>query len=179
MVDLDFYQNYLPQFTRLESLYIDDPVSFEVKVKLSLKTLYLGNTADGWIIYKILQNFDILKLESLLIRKVPTNWNEWSQNLVSIKEIELEDTIKHLPYYSLGEVHYIKDIPYSDLEFLKYHPITYLSVGSPSNLDPSSMTVLKSIPTIRKLKLHDKAYRVECSMGDSRFTEIKTSYDFE
>ncbi|KAG7666130.1 uncharacterized protein J8A68_000387 [[Candida] subhashii] len=178
-VDEEFYRDWLPRFTSLKSLYIDQPKPFKVKKKLRLKNLFLGNSSAESIIYDMVPNFDFSELESLSIRTHPRNWRRLSQGLFSIKVIELEDTIKHLPYYSLEEVHYLKDIPKTDLQFLLYHPIIYLSVNSPSNPDPSKMTLVNKIPTLRKLKLGNNRYRVDRSSGDIRYIKVKTNYDFE
>ncbi|KAG7663095.1 uncharacterized protein J8A68_003367 [[Candida] subhashii] len=168
-VDPEFYQTVLPRFISLKSLHIDEPVAFKLTKRLRLNTLFLGSSRD---VNNIIDNFCWQKLESLSLQKVPRNWHKLSQSLFSIKEIELDGTIKHLPRYSLSEVHYLNRIPEDDLKFLPYHPVTHLSVDSYTDYD-QTFKLAETIESLRTLRVAMTTLRIVRSTGITQFVETE------
>lgn len=167
----EFYDN-LPNMTLLRSLHIENPAQFTLGKKICLKNLCIARKNWNYrvSIHLLLQNFELSSLESLLIPEVEyVEWRKLSQELFSIKEIELQNSIVHLPFYSLREVHYLRGIPPEDFRFLSRHLITYLSVASLGEYDLHRLDKMK---TLKKVKVEKKKYLVNKTKGITKYIEI-------
>lgn len=189
--DQSFYDNWLPLFTLLKALYIDKPSPFYVNKKICLTHLFLGNATTYGVSVNtsILENFDLLSLVSLLIPEVTSwKWVQLSQLLFAIKEIQLSNSIKDFPLYSLRELHYHCDIPKEDFKFLPRHEITYLSAYPTKNNNGTytpnppnhrsrqkrtwDMNQLDNMKKLRKLKLDNLKYQVVKTYFKTLYVEM-------
>ncbi|KAG7665025.1 uncharacterized protein J8A68_001432 [[Candida] subhashii] len=173
----EFCETWLPQFTSLKSLHLEEPIYFRLKKKLRLTSLFLGNPEDNdditSIITSVLGNVALSELRSLRLPKIDY-WNEISQELFSIEEIQLDNEIAHLPYYSLREVHYLNDDSVNiDMDFLVHHPITYLSVNPGYNY---SCQRFNAITTLKKVKLNQNEFIVVRSSRKVSYRPVSVNY---
>ncbi|KAG7662905.1 uncharacterized protein J8A68_003589 [[Candida] subhashii] len=179
----------LPHMTSLKSLHIDHPSVFEVQKKIRVSHLVLGHSSMSTNSHN-LQNFDLVTLESLSVGEIESSkWEMLSQELFCIKEIELQNSIKYLPYYSLREVHYLKGVPEEDFRFLSRHAIIFMSANPDKpekknetysyyqepkrqKMDVWDINRLNHIKTLRKIKVGDLKYRIDRLNGTTKYIEI-------
>lgn len=175
----DFFHNWIPTLTLLESLCIVKTDEVEVKKKIRLTLLEIFRPQDSSDHSEI---FDFLSLESLHLKgRCP--WLEVGLSpgfraLLSIRSLRMNGTIRNLPNYCLRELHYVRDIPKEDFEYILRHPITYLSV------DPflhnewewwkamKIMYKLKGMSTLKRLKIGKIKYRVVHSCWGNKYIRM-------
>ena len=177
--DQDFFDNWLPRMTLLESLFIELLENVNVERKITLKNLdirYMDDDCD------CSQIFDFLKLKSLQLWSFPLSWQEASQRLLLVMSLRIVETIRYLPDYSLQELHYRFDIPEGDFKYILRHPITYLSFDPRvpkkyewwhvKRIEYCTMKKLKGMSSLTTLRIRRTKYRVVQCRNGNKYTRI-------
>ncbi|KAG7665325.1 uncharacterized protein J8A68_001013 [[Candida] subhashii] len=170
--DQDFFENWLPRMTSLEYLDIDTIENVQVQNRFVIHSLRISenrfirqsiSSDSRGLVNEISEIFDLSKLRWLSLWDTPSNWNTISKMLTSITMLEIDGTIQHLPYNSLREMNYIRDIPDEDFEYLFFHSITYLTVNTIRDSESSElrlMNKLKRLSTLKELRVNHTTYRI-------------------